>query len=224
MALISIHAPREGSDGGVFLRPRNYSRFLSTLPARGATSCGIMGLRDRPISIHAPREGSDQQLDATVKQYQDISIHAPREGSDNKYEREFPPATPDFYPRSPRGERHEKRRIISASYCNISIHAPREGSDSARAPNVHLYTDFYPRSPRGERLGALGRSGLGLLFLSTLPARGATKTCRAGTKTTAFLSTLPARGATTSYFITLTYTEISIHAPREGSDSKCAEK
>ena len=84
-AMISIHAPREGSDldlavGGVYAHPisihapregsdycRAWSaaaglRFLSTLPARGATLARSGRRRPlRPISIHAPREGSDHR-------------------------------------------------------------------------------------------------------------------------------------------------------------------
>ena len=57
---ISIHAPREGSDGRASGRRR----------------------RKHHISIHAPREGSDRdQLDSAFSG-PDISIHAPREGSD----------------------------------------------------------------------------------------------------------------------------------------------
>ena len=56
--MISIHAPREGSD-----------------PA-----CGGQHVVDA-ISIHAPREGSDRTASRT-KLTGRISIHAPREGSD----------------------------------------------------------------------------------------------------------------------------------------------
>ena len=61
------------------------------------------------------------------------------------------------------------------SVCTISIHAPREGSDALWPP-------------------AMLRN---CQFLSTLPARGAT------------------RLKSTRYFV---WQEISIHAPREGSD------
>ena len=56
-------------------------------------------------------------------------------------------------------------------------------------------------------------------FLSTLPVRGATYDRRGLIpRDEGFLSTLPVRGATdwmAPYFETV---EISIHAPREGSD------
>ena len=57
---ISIHAPREGSDVGVPIVVIVVVRFQSTLPVRGATSLGIFFPKQRFISIHAPREGSDR--------------------------------------------------------------------------------------------------------------------------------------------------------------------
>ena len=58
-----------------------------------------------------------------------------------------------------------------------------------------------------------------VVFLSTLPARGATSrsslTGRTGCR---FLSTLPARGATYNIMQSQREKFISIHAPREGSD------
>ena len=103
----------------------------------------------------------------------------------------------DFYPRSPRGERHDKVDLQALPE-NISIHAPREGSDrSGPGPPPGRYY-FYPRSPRGERLSEREQGIIQELFLSTLPARGAT-------------ANIDLYGL---------YGDISIHAPREGSDAK----
>ena len=67
--------------------------------------------------------------------------------------------------------------------------------------------------------------GLAQPFLSTLPARGATPVMYGLVLMATFLSTLPARGATAAASANYNEQEdISIHAPREGSDSKCAEK
>ena len=149
LQIISIHAPREGSD------------------ARR-----IRGEKAFKISIHAPREGSDG-VTLFCKAHGDISIHAPREGSDctpksiwtpgslflstlpargatGRLRRKISPVH-DFYPRSPRGER-QRRTDGQLPRCRISIHAPREGSD----------------------LGQLSMSSPKSVFLSTLPARGAT--------------------------------------------------
>ena len=56
---ISIHAPREGSDGLLMDYYTLADLFLSTLPARGATLAAVPALMLATISIHAPREGSD---------------------------------------------------------------------------------------------------------------------------------------------------------------------
>ena len=147
-------------------------RFLSTLPARGATGRIRERALTQAISIHAPREGSDKRCGANERAGSFISIHAPREGSDARpaasstslmlFLSTLPArgatgrfagwlASPwHFYPRSPRGERH------GAPCCRVRP------------------CNFYPRSPRGER-----------------PARHS-----------AVVPTL----------------WISIHAPREGSD------
>ena len=79
----------------------------------------------------------------------------------------------------------------------ISIHAPREGSDCGTCIKHWVCNNFYPRSPRGERPPRPGSQSAHTLFLSTLPARGATGLFFAlKRKQNAFLSTLPARGAT----------------------------
>ena len=80
--IISIHAPREGSDAG---------------HAGRAAAAGR-------ISIHAPREGSDA-ADGAELGGRIISIHAPREGSDPNQLPLVVPRLEYFYPRSPRGER-----------------------------------------------------------------------------------------------------------------------
>ncbi len=145
--------------------------FLSTLPARGATASTRRESHRRYISIHAPREGSD----------------GPKPTG--------PRSTTDFYPRSPRGERHKFRGGLK-KWAKISIHAPREGSDCSHLCNLYKNHHFYPRSPRGERRASTSGTSEWLEFLSTLPARGATS--------------WPAWAAFPH--------RISIHAPREGSD------
>ena len=60
--LISIHAPREGSDLPREAGDKDDAQFQSTLPARGATYIKRLFIDRRFISIHAPREGSDLSL------------------------------------------------------------------------------------------------------------------------------------------------------------------
>ena len=80
----------------------------------------------------------------------------------------------------------------------ISIHAPRTGSDMRARWTSCLPKHFNPRSPHGERLLEQARESKTTTFQSTLPARGATRACW-----------LAADGA-----------NISIHAPRTGSDTR----
>ena len=103
---------------------------------------------------------------------------------------------------------------------SISIHAPRTGSDRSTRRLLISSSHFNPRSPHGERLLRFFANFLRNEFQSTLPARGAT--CVAGKENFCkeFQSTLPARGATERMRLQRGWGDISIHAPRTGSDSK----
>ena len=107
--MISIHAPREGSDKFTLTAPSTRTAFLSTLPARGATHARQYRQIIEQISIHAPREGSDRENILNWLQMLKISIHAPREGSDDVLQSPYLTVY-HFYPRSPRGERRPTRR------------------------------------------------------------------------------------------------------------------
>ena len=124
--VISIHALREEGDWSscapgwkawyFYPRPprggRRFARslwsipcvFLSTPSARRATNCIWGGKTSQKISIHALREEGDGL------------ILLPRLGDKN------------FYPRPPRGGRHEHRRPRNRRH-GISIHALREEGD-----------------------------------------------------------------------------------------------
>ena len=148
-----------------------------------------------------------------------ISIHAPREGGDA--EQTHPAAGPrDFNPRPPRGgRRHEFLRqllgvLISIHapreggdlpllyppllVISISIHAPREGGDHGPLGCRRPEGDFNPRPPRGGR-PVCGRSGAVRHDFNPRPPRGGRRDIL---QRTDIIRT------------------ISIHAPREGGDSK----
>ncbi len=103
-SLISIHAPRTGSDTPLsrLLGVVIYFNPRSPHGERRAPASG-RGRRCSGISIHAPRTGSDR-ADEKCGNRTEISIHAPRTGSDRTFMLYF------FLP-------------------SISIHAPRTGSD-----------------------------------------------------------------------------------------------
>ena len=147
---ISIHAPREGSDVGMLMLPPNTTLFLSTLPARGAT---IFVCVDNGCDF-------------------------------------------DFYPRSPRGERQKRLKMKQRSKRFLST-LPARGATcpSSRPPTKYRY--FYPRSPRGERLGVLHHRVGAFLISIHAPREGSDHDGhRAHRGHGLFLSTLPARGAT----------------------------
>ena len=106
----------------------------------------------------------------------------------------------NFNPRSPRGER-QIIPIIATTTPTISIHAPREGSDTE------------------TRLCNFSRK----IFQSTLPARGATLEYLIKRDTQKNFNPRSPRGERPFDFVlTLIGRTISIHAPREGSDTRCA--
>ena len=102
--LISIHAPRTGSDVQRF-------RQLRAL---------------LPISIHAPRTGSDHPCASAAAALPHFNPRSPHG------ERRRPPAAANlsgyFNPRSPHGERPYDLSYY-VLHQEISIHAPRTGSD-----------------------------------------------------------------------------------------------
>ena len=148
--LISIHAPRTGSDIVLLLSSPKMISFQSTLPARGATAArarfaaasaafqSTLPARgatlhmsfdnfESSISIHAPRTGSD--ADPRLKGHAlDISIHAPRTGSDCVILSARGRASISIH--APRTGSDDYVCIIPNCPIIISIHAPRTGSDT----------------------------------------------------------------------------------------------
>ena len=171
--LISIHAPRVGSDSfrqtfqrhHLYFYPRSprgerrltwasvsprimyfyprsprgerrhrqdpaaeWQKFLSTLPAWGATNCFVPLVIDDIVFLST--------LPAWGATYASQPTSCP---------------LTHFYPRSPRGERL-LQRDDNDNPVRISIHAPRVGSDGSADSATMEARNFYPRSPRGERL------------------------------------------------------------------------
>ena len=218
--MISIHAPRMGSDYPITITPLGISAFQSTLPGWGATRRHNHGgqtrgdfnprspdgerravsLSDTPpcdISIHAPRMGSDRSRRRYGRTVDWISIHAPRMGSDTASQ-DTGRARQDFNPRSPDGERR----------------AP---------PRRHSRTGGYfnPRSPDGERQRLSGRRHLRQPISIHAPRMGSdVTTLMLVPASVVFQSTLPGWGATATEMTTAYTCVISIHAPRMGSDRR----
>ena len=79
----------------------------------------------------------------------------------------------NFYPRSPCGERRDDMADV-ARYYLISIHALLAESDRAYQRHFPPDENFYPRSPCGERLPVGWWKMQNVGFLSTLSLRRAT--------------------------------------------------
>ena len=145
-----------------------------------------------------------------------------------------------FNPRSPRGERLTQF-FINIDSLNFNPRSPR-GERRYNLRSTHINNVFQSTLPaRGATLYHVKYMLHPVQFQSTLPARGATCLIRIlvswifhfnprsprGERQNEvllnmvnfkFQSTLPARGATTPDHADNHYKQISIHAPREGSD------
>ena len=106
--IISIHAPRTGSDSLRRTAHASMCRFQSTLPARGATFS--WGCTSNCMGYFNPRSPHGERPTLAFQRY---------EGGQH------------FNPRSPHGERQAGRKPMLQSN-SISIHAPRTGSDPAQ--------------------------------------------------------------------------------------------
>ena len=194
---------------------------------------------DRTISIHAPRTGSDPQRSAGIRipaNFNPRSPHGERPAllRWRRWRRGFQPTLP--------------ARGATGAFClafllfGISTHAPRTGSDVRRAINHHASAQFQSTLPaRGATQHQHGHGGekpisihaprtgsdwmgssmghVDPLFQSTLPARGATGKERRGRCTAGHFNPRSPHGERLNRNNTERLKQISIHAPRTGSDS-----
>ena len=169
-----------------------------------------------------------------------ISIHAPRAGSDG-FAAADGRVPNDFNPRSPCGERLIVFMLFmvdrpfqstlpvrgatsgesgNAAASGISIHAPRAGSDNAANRMGCVDTDFNPRSPCGERpaqAGVIHRRFKDFNPRSPCGERPRPQAFRSRRRNFNPRSPCGERLAHTER--DASGNEISIHAPRAGSDS-----
>ena len=147
------------------------------------------------ISIHAPRTGSDQVAEASDRQLSHFNPRSPHG------ERRMQPSMLNssltyFNPRSPHGERHHlpaAQESPSADFNPRSPHGERHGKRHPQKPSKH----FNPRSPHGERrYGMMLQTG----------------------KTYHFNPRSPHGERLAPPDSHIRRVEISIHAPRTGSD------
>ena len=150
--------------------------------------------RRSKISIHAPRTGSDGDT-SQPRRLGSISIHAPRTGSDH-------------YLRSGR---------LYASRFQSTL--PARGATPVLSGRVPVLIYFNPRSPHGERRSPAPCAGDSRCNFNPRSPHGERRTLRNLVNiVNSFQSTLPARGATSPSVSMPSINDISIHAPRTGSD------
>ena len=146
----------------------------------------------------------------------------------------------NFNPRSPHGERHWKKSARNRQnhfnprsphgerpgWCALAIlpryFNPRSPHGERRIVALAIsfhFIHFNPRSPHGERQGFKFRGIDDVIFQSTLPARGATKwRCWEKEPTREISIHAPRTGSDISGTPYKQTSDISIHAPRTGSD------
>ena len=171
-------------------------KFQSTLPVRGATVSQYNNKNNiNKFQSTLPVRGATGILSLSII-FINISIHAPRAGSD-------------------------KNDFTLHQHFSISIHAPRAGSDNDINLQKINFVNFNPRSPCGER--PENRLNLYRWAENFNPRSPCGERPRATIRlpvSAVFQSTLPVRGATFTERLQIDNMEISIHAPRAGSDPK----
>ena len=149
--IISIHAPRRGSDGSSGFSPATAARFQSTLPVGGATKGGIASGKARRISIHAPRGGSDETIGSFVTGLQTFQSTLPVGGA--TLCRQGSLVGLPFQSTLPVGGATCLQLQIAIFQSTLPVGGAT--CPTARSQPVRWY--FNPRSPWGERR-ASGRS------------------------------------------------------------------
>ena len=196
---ISIHAPRTGSDCIPAHIARRRTRFQSTLPARGATQATAIGQGGQPpFQSTLPARGATPSHTPNPS-HMPFQSTLPARGATTPLFIFGSWALCYFNPRSPHGERQLHHCLL-----------------------LMALSHFNPRSPHGERQPNLYIYLLLSTFQSTLPARGATPLLIISRRDLPFQSTLPARGATSTRCCSRSLFQISIHAPRTGSDQSAS--
>ena len=192
--IISIHAPRGGSD------PRN------------------PGGQPTPANFNPRSPWGERLVMYAVSQgARAISIHAPRGGSDRK-PKAYPTYWVYFNPRSPWGERRRRGRQEEGRTADFNPRSPW-GERPPYFPRPFLSPGFQSTLPVGGATMKI-EVGKNLIRISIHAPRGGSDVIRYvfTRPTVLFQSTLPVGGATMSYAKLRGKIRISIHAPRGGSD------
>ena len=214
--VISIHAPRTGSDCTRWM-PCPATAYFNPRSPHGERRDIITAGRDDACDFNPRSPHGERRL---------YGSHARR--------------LHHFNPRSPHGERHIQMFIgfarqrfqstlpargatarlwVQLSARSISIHAPRTGSDQGASSRPSTSLSFQSTLPARGATIKQGHTPGKERFQSTLPARGATPVTQAGLPGRRNFNPRSPHGERRRHHALLTGEHcISIHAPRTGSD------
>ena len=194
--LISIHAPRGGSDVAISHGLRCPLHFNPRSPWGERREYRIRVYPTLPISIHAPRGGSDYRNGGNHDIPERFQSTLPVGGAT----RQIQPVErlSEFQSTLPVGGATEYR--YAERVCKrISIHAPRGGSDQRATPSWITCYQFQSTLPVGGATIALAAYSPYLVISIHAPRGGSDQQDTAATcPDIGFQSTLPVGGATSS--------------------------
>ena len=166
LPMISIHAPRTGSDTLSKHFPARYAHFNPRSPHGERRAAGTGTMQDYQFQSTLPARGATRVSRRAPTSSAIFQSTLPARGAteyreEKQCERHFNPRSPhgerlrrgevcrngaDFNPRSPHGERPASSAGFS-SPAAISIHAPRTGSDTYGVYG-HIVTSISIHAPR----------------------------------------------------------------------------
>ena len=191
---ISIHAPRTGSDIAMLPITRGVVKFQSTLPARGATLFLHCRTSLFPFQSTLPARGATVRAMKKYREKEDFnprSPHGERPWQDwqNEPDKAFQSTLPA---RGATAISNAELPVIVAFQSTL----PARGATRPRDILELFFTHFNPRSPHGERLARETQ----------------------WTRAKHFNPRSPHGERLPKVILSTEYVDISIHAPRTGSD------
>ena len=238
---LSTPSARRATSSAFFM-PQNH-RFLSTPSARRATGWPCRALRPcsdfyprpprggrpaggpgsfhgRQISIHALREEGDAAVNDLLQRH-NISIHALREEGD-PFRHRSERVKEDFYPRPPRGGRHQTTLTAEMYRKFLSTPSARRATRARPSRENRPEISIHALREEGDPFSAV-RFWLQKVFLSTPSARRATLAACAALHADAIsIHALREEGDSSPFFKGKIAVLISIHALREEGDGRAS--
>ena len=168
---ISIHALREEGDRRRERRTTRSRDFYPRPPRGGRPAGGPGSFHGRQISIHALREEGDAAVNDLLQRH-NISIHALREEGD-PFRHRSERVKEDFYPRPPRGGRHQTTLTAEMYRKFLSTPSARRATRARPSRENRPEISIHALREEGDPFSAV-RFWLQKVFLSTPSARRAT--------------------------------------------------